>query len=90
MTEPTARQYEVLRFVESFIAQNGYSPAIRDIVKFFGFSGVNAAMNHILALEKKGYIKRCSHVARSIVILKPTEQPNADNDPDAGGAGRTG
>jgi repressor LexA len=90
MTEATPRQYEVLRYVESYIAERGYAPSGKEINARFGWSSPRASFIYLDALEKKGYLKRSARTARSIVILKPTEQPHADDDPDAGGAGRVG
>jgi repressor LexA len=65
----TNRQREVYDFIHAFSADNGYAPSIRDVASNFGFS-VKGAYDHILALQKKGYISRDESKTRSIVCLK--------------------
>jgi repressor LexA len=67
----TRKQKEVLDYIEAFMTAKGYSPSIEEIAAHFGFSSPNAVFKHLKALEKRGYIRRHSHAARSIEILKP-------------------
>lgn len=66
--EPTERQYEVLEFIEGFLAINHYAPSTREIAEHFGFTQTGA-VNHINALERKGKISRIAGKARTITIL---------------------
>lgn len=69
----TKRQFEVLRFVERFIARKGYSPSVREIGGAFGLC-VATAYEHIKALAGKGAI-RTGERKRSIEVLwSPSEQ----------------
>jgi repressor LexA len=83
----TELQADVLRFIREYTAEHGYPPSMRDIKDRFGWSGPNAVNNHIVALEKKGYLRRTPRTARSFVILEPTERPHADEHLNPGGAG---
>lgn len=65
---PTHRQSQVLAFIRDYIAVKGYSPTVREIAAFFGFS-TTAAYGHVMLLTKKGAIQRDSGVARS---MRPT------------------
>lgn len=78
MASLTKRQMEVLRFIQSFINKNSYSPSIREIGDGLGVVSQNAVTMHLIGLQLKGYISRQDNVSRSIVILKPLED-NADN-----------
>lgn len=69
MEKLTRRQSEVYRFIRDFIQKNHYSPSIRDIAEQFGVY-VRAAYDHILALEKKGYIVREKGKTRSIKLTR--------------------
>lgn len=71
MSLPTARQQQVLDFIQSHIDNDGYPPTIREICAHLGVSGTVSAIRHLDALEKKGYIKRDSG-SRSIAITSPT------------------
>ena len=65
---PTERQAEVLRFVDGYIKDFGYSPSVYDVAAGFGFKSKNAAVDHINLLVGKGYLIRAQGVARSIRV----------------------
>jgi len=67
----TKRQKDVLDYIKTFMAARGYSPSIGEIAGHFGLASPNAVFKHLKALEKRGAIRRRSHSARSIEILKP-------------------
>ena len=71
MLVPTARQQQVLDYIQSHIDNDGYPPTIREICAHLGVSGTVSAMRHLDALEKKGYIKRDSG-SRGIAVTSPT------------------
>ena len=54
----TSKQQKILDFIQTYIQQNGYPPAIRDIGDHFGIVSPNGVMCHLKALKKKGYIHR--------------------------------
>ncbi|MCX6644814.1 MAG: transcriptional repressor LexA [bacterium] len=63
----TARQEEILRFIINYIQDSERPPTIRDIADHFEFT-VKGAYDHLLALERKGWIERdCKH-SRGITI----------------------
>ena len=68
MNTLTARQKNVLSFIEGYIASNKYPPNVREISSHFGVA-VNATHGHLKALIKKGYIQRKPHAARGIVVV---------------------
>jgi repressor LexA len=57
MIDPTETQSKVLAFITEKI-QEGIPPSLMEISSAFGWRTHAAAANHILALEKKGFIKR--------------------------------
>ena len=67
----TARQQEILSFIENYQWRNGYWPSIREIQDQFGFKSTNAVMGHLRALEKKGMIERIPGQARTFRINHP-------------------
>ncbi len=69
----TARQKEILDFIEAFVEKNGYSPSMEEIAEQFDIASVNAIFKHLAALEKRGYIHRASNHARSIQILNRSQ-----------------
>jgi repressor LexA len=70
MTLITARQQQVLDFIQSHIDNNGYPPTLREICAHIGVSGTLSAIRHLDALEKKGYLKRDSS-SRGIALTSP-------------------
>lgn len=52
------KQKRVLEFIKTYINEKGYPPTIEEIKKNFGLSSTATVHKHLLALEKKGYIKR--------------------------------
>jgi len=67
----TRRQKEVLDYLRAFIAQRGYSPSLEEIGAHFGLASPNAVFKHLQALERRGFIRRHTHSARSIEVLEP-------------------
>jgi repressor LexA len=63
----TKRQDSILRFIIESIRDDGYPPTIAEIGTEFGITSTNGVNDHLLALEKKGYIERSSK-ARGIHV----------------------
>ena len=70
MKKLTDKQSAILTYIKDYIVSNGYSPIAKDIQSQFGYASQNAALEHLNAIEKKGYIKRTPKIARSIVVLQ--------------------
>ena len=64
----TDRQKEVLTYISTYTEENSYPPTVRDISEHFGIS-LRAVQDHILALQKKGYLSQSQKKARSIRVL---------------------
>ncbi len=67
--ELTARQTEILHFIQQYIKEQGYPPSVRDIGKAIGLSSSSTVHGHLAQLEKKGYIRRDPSKPRAIEIL---------------------
>ena len=64
----TKKQDEVYSFIRDYIQKNNRSPYIREIQQGCGTLSYKGAIDKLLALERKGYIKRKLNKHRSIVI----------------------
>lgn len=64
----TAKQQEVLDFIRGFIRLHGYPPSVTEIDKHFGVYR-NSIVGHIVALERKGHLRRVPNIARGLVLL---------------------
>ncbi len=65
----TDRQRSVLDFLKEFLLENGYPPTIREIGAHFEIRSPKGVQDHLLALEKKGHIRRAKERSRGIEIV---------------------
>lgn len=65
----TRRQAAILQYIVETIRDEGYPPTIAEIGEQFGIASTNGVNDHLLALEKKGYIERSSK-ARGIRVTE--------------------
>ena len=65
----TARQQEMLDYIERETSSTGVPPSIRQIGAALGISSTNGVRLHLQALQKKGYIRRSQRTSRGIVSL---------------------
>ncbi len=65
----TDKQKEALDFINSFMANNGYAPSLRELAKFLDTENLSTAQYYIEELEKKGYLKRDPHKNRGIAPI---------------------
>jgi repressor LexA len=64
----TPRQQEVLDFIRD--RTKSYGPTIREIMAEFGFTSPNGAVCHLVALERKGLIRRHANQVRGIEVTE--------------------
>ena len=65
----TARQQQLLRYIEQVVSTTGVPPSIRQIGAALGIRSTNGVRSHLKALEKKGYIHRSLRTSRGIAML---------------------
>ena len=70
----TKRQAAILQFIAQAIQDQGYPPTLAEIGAHFGIRSTNGVTDHLVALERKGYLTR-SNKARSLHV---TEKGVAD------------
>ncbi|MFH1406920.1 MAG: hypothetical protein ABIH01_02825 [Candidatus Omnitrophota bacterium] len=70
----TTKQNEVLSFLKNYIGEHKRSPYIREIQEGCGIIFYKAAVDKLVALERKGYIKRAPNKHRSIKIWAAREE----------------
>lgn len=69
----TERQRAVLDFIVRFIEAHEVSPSIQEIGRAMGTSAT-AALAHVVALDKKGYVRRNPREWRSLEVI-PADSP---------------
>jgi repressor LexA len=71
----TERQSEILKLIRELMEVSGYPPTRAEIAERMGFKSVNAAEQHLRALEKKGAIDIAEGASRGI-RLRDTRPAN--------------
>lgn len=66
MRELTPRQRQVLFLIQKVIVESGMPPTRAEIAKDLGFRSINAAEDHLRALERKGVIELLPGTSRGI------------------------
>ncbi len=62
----TSRQSEILEFIRNALTESGAPPTRDEIARAFGFRSLNAAEQHLQALQKKGLIELVAGTSRGI------------------------
>ena len=65
---PTKKQKELLEFIEAFIAEHGYSPSYREIMKGLNYTSVATVALHVNSLIKRGHLRKRDRSARSLEV----------------------
>ncbi len=71
----TDRQREVLDFIIRWIEEQGFPPTLQEIAERFRLASVNAARDHLRALERKGYLRRRAGASRSLTLEPAARAP---------------
>jgi SOS-response transcriptional repressor LexA len=71
---PTKKQRELLRYIEQFVAENGYSPSYREIMRGCDYNSVATVAVHINNLITRGHLKKRDHSARSLEVVADTAE----------------
>ena len=77
LKEATRKQLKVLSLVRQFIDEHSLSPTLKELAERYGCK-VPAMVSHLVALEKKGYIRRLKNKARAITLVPESERLNDD------------
>jgi repressor LexA len=72
-TALTARQQQVLDFIQAHQRQHGVAPSLREIQAHFGLASPFGVQRHVDALAKKGALHRIAGQARG--LLHPAHHP---------------
>lgn len=75
-TRPSKKQFELLRYIEKFIGENGYGPSYREIMRALDYRSVSTVAIHINGLISRGHLVKRDRSARSLeVVHEPAEMP---------------
>ena len=65
----SARQKDIIGFIDRFLDNRGYPPTIRDIQAGCGISSTSVVDYNLNILEREGYLRRHAEVSRGIELL---------------------
>ena len=68
---PTKKQRELLKFIDDFIKEHGYSPSYREIMSGLSYTSVATVSLHVNNLIKRGHLHKRDHSARSLEVVEP-------------------
>lgn len=68
MKEITERQKEVLSYISEYTEEHSFPPTVRELSDYFGIT-IRAIQDHIMALQKKGYLSPTQKRARSLKVI---------------------
>ena len=71
LSQLTERQREVMAYITDQVV-NGRTPTMREIMKEFGFAGLNSVACHLRALIKKGHLQQGKGSRSLVVVGLPT------------------
>lgn len=73
-TRPTKKQKGLLTYIETFIAEHGYSPSYREIMNGLNYTSVATVALHVSNLIKRGHLRKRDRSARSLEVVDAAEQ----------------
>jgi repressor LexA len=71
----TPKQLRLLTFIRDFSSAHGYAPTMQELADEFGVSKVTV-FEHIAALQRKGFLSRSRHKARSLRLSEGIAFPD--------------
>lgn len=78
VTHLTPKQKQVLDFIHSFSAKNGYAPSQQEIARHFGFKSLGTVQNYLVRLERQGILRKTLNARRGAqVVANPLSPPTA-------------
>jgi repressor LexA len=69
----TARQRLVLETIRSSVEKRGYPPSMREIGEAVGLTSPSSVKHQLMALERKGYLRRDPNRPRAIEVVHPDD-----------------
>lgn len=80
MSDLTARQAQILAFIQDHTDAEGLPPTLQQIADAFGFRQACAAHKHVKRLEQAGHLQVRPNQARGIRLVSPRPAPSRRDD----------
>lgn len=65
---PTKKQRELLNYISEFIANNGYGPSYREMMRALDYKSVSTVATHVNGLIARGFLMKKDNSARSLDV----------------------
>lgn len=65
----TVRQGQILEVIRSWVSRLGYPPSVREIGDAVGLNSTSSVQHQLLALQRKGYLRRDPNRPRAVGVL---------------------
>ncbi|HIY21408.1 MAG TPA: transcriptional repressor LexA [Candidatus Flavonifractor merdigallinarum] len=76
MSKLTAKQQKIFDFIQTFTAEHGYPPSVREIGAAVGLKSPSTVHFHLKGLEEAGMITKAEGKTRAITVVgQPAAQP---------------
>ncbi len=69
MQKPTKKQAALLKFIDTYTAENDHSPSYREIQSALGLGSVATVAQHIDNCVEAGFLKKSPNTARSLEVV---------------------
>lgn len=79
----TDRQRRVIEVIRDSVQRRGYPPSMREIGQAVGLSSTSSVAHQLMALERKGFLRRDPHRPRAYEV-RGSDQPSAQPTDTAG------
>ena len=73
----TAKQHELLRFIQNRLEETGISPSFEEMKEALDLKSKSGVHRLISALEERGFIRRLPNRARALEVLRQPENVTA-------------
>lgn len=73
----TAKQHELIRFIETRLEETGISPSFEEMKEALDLKSKSGVHRLISALEERGFIRRLPNRARALEVIRAPEGRNA-------------
>lgn len=75
---PSKKQHELLSFVQGFVAEHGYGPSYREIMRGCDYKSVSTVAVHVDNLIARGHLTKKTRSARSLEVVKPLAKTTSE------------
>jgi len=75
----TTRQRRVLEVIRNSVDRRGYPPSLREIGEAVGLQSPSSVSYQLLALERKGFLRKDPNRPRAIEVLSPGSDSTSDS-----------